>query len=367
MRFLSVNAGAMEKGNIEDSMHTLALLAALLLTPAVDDHPTIVVVVGAEGETDYGVQFNEWADRWAQAAQRGSARLVEIGGDSENVGGSLRDPHRGLGETPATLADRDRLRDLLSAEPKHAKSALWLVLIGHGTFDGQQAKFNLRGPDVSSEELAEWLKPFERPLVVINCASSSGPFINHLSGAGRVVVTATRSGHEHNYARFGDYIASAIADPAADLDKDEQTSVLEAYLAASRQVEEFYQQEARLATEHALLDDNGDSLGTPAAWFEGVRATRRAKDGAPLDGPRAHQLHLVRSAREETMPAELRDRRDKLELAIEALRDKKASLPEADYYAQLEELLLELARLYEQAEQGEKISIPSSSPDCEAD
>ena len=173
------------------------------------------------------------------------------------------------------------------------------MLIGHGTFDGHTAKFNLRGPDVTAEELAEWLKPLKRPLAVINCASASAPFINRLAGENRVVITATKSGDEQNFARFGQYISAAIADPAADLDKDGQVSLLEAYLTACRQVAEFYEQEARLATEHALLDDNGDGLGTPAAWFRGLRATQRAKDGAALDGTRAHQFHLVASDREQ--------------------------------------------------------------------
>ena len=190
------------------------------------------------------------------------------------------------GET-STISDRERLRDVLKSEASQSGQPLWVVLIGHGTFDGREAKLNLRGQDLTAEELAGWLKPIPRPLVVINCASSSGPFLKSLSGSGRVVITATRSGHEHNFARFGDYISASIADPAADLDKDGQTSLLEAYLAAAHRTEEFYKSDARLATEHALLDDNGDSLGTPADWFEGTRTTRRAKDGAALDGARA--------------------------------------------------------------------------------
>ena len=89
----------------------------------------------------------------------------------------------------------------------------------------------------------------------------------------RVVVTATRSGDEQNFARFGQYLAEAIADPRADLDKDGQVSLLEAFLTASSRVDEYYRTRSQLATEHALLDDNGDRLGTPADWFRGVRAT----------------------------------------------------------------------------------------------
>ena len=223
-------------------------------------------------------------------------------------------------------------------------------MIGHGTFDGKTAKFNLRGPDVTAAELAEWLRPFERPLAIINCASASGPFLNELSGPNRIVVTATKSGHEHNFAHFGDYISSAIVDPAADLDKDEQTSLLEAFLAAAARVADFYKEDARLATEHALIDDNGDRLGTPADWFHGVRAVKTAKDGASPDGLRAGQLPLVPSRGEQVLSAEARKRRDELEQQLAELRRQKSTLSEEEYYSQLEPLLIEIARVYDQSE-----------------
>ena len=212
------------------------------------------------------------------------------------------------------------------------------MFIGHGTYDGHAAKFNLRGPDLSAEELAEWLAPMKRPIAVIQCASASAPFINRLAGENRVVITATKSGDEQNFARFGQYMSAAIADPRADLDKDGQVSLLEAYLTACRQVDEFYEQEARLATEHALLDDNGDGLGTPAAWFRGLRATQRAKDGASLDGTRAHQFHLVASDREQQAAAgsaQATRRAGAENCRICATR--RMNLTEDDYYSRLGE------------------------------
>ena len=107
-------------------------------------------------------------------------------------------------------------------------------------------------------------------------------------------------------------------------------------MTASSRVDEYYRTHSQLATEHALLDDNGDKLGTPPNWFRGVRATQRAKDGAALDGTRAHQLHLIPSDRERGIPAELRRKRDQLELSIAALRDQKAKFGEEQYYGQLE-------------------------------
>jgi hypothetical protein len=315
-------------------MRMLLFLFASLLAVTVPafaqtnaDKATVIIVAGAAGEEEFGKQFADWAALWMKAADQGGANHVVIG----------------LGDTNG-MTDLERLKQALAAEPKESAADLWLVLLGHGTFDGREAKFNLRGPDFSATELAAWLQPFKRPLAVIDCSASSAPFMNKLAGPGRVVITATRSGSEENFARFGKYISEAIADPEADLDKDRQTSLLEAFLMASRRVAEFYKGEGRLATEHALLDDNGDGLGTPADWFRGIRAVKRAKDGAALDGQRAHQYYLVRSEQERKIPPALRARRDDLELQVAKLRDGKAKLGEDDYYSQLEPLLLELAK-----------------------
>ena len=109
---------------------------------------------------------------------------------------------------------------------------------------------------------------------------------------------------------------------------------------------EFYEGEGRLMTEHALLDDNGDRLGTPADWFQEVRAVKTAKSGVSVDGQRAGQWHLVRSPSEEKLPAEIRACRDKLEQELAALREQKSQVTEAEYLKQIEPVLLELARLY---------------------
>lgn len=293
------------------------------------DVPSVFIVVGAAGEADYQTNFVQQATAWTSACDRASARRT------------LFDGQRGT-----QTNQLDMLRAAMEAEPKLGDAALWLVLIGHGTFDGKEARVNLVGPDLSATQLGEWLKPFRRPLVVINTASASAPFLKAVSRTNRVVITSTRSGFEQNYARFGGHFAQAIGDPAADLDHDGQTSVLEAFLSATHQVTEFYKTGGRLLTEHALIDDNGDGMGTPAEWFRGTRATRKAKDGQSLDGARAHQLHLVRSAEDLSLSTEQRVRRDALELSIARLREDKAKLPEDEYYRQLEQLLVELAGLY---------------------
>ena len=316
---------------------TVALISALCTTsvpqPNLPQSQTVIVVVGAGGTEEYAEQFAHWADLWEQACSKARAKFVGIGLDNLEA-----------------QSDRAKLQEILSDESKQTDLALWLVLIGHGTFDGRTAKFNLRGPDISADDLAEWLEPIRRPTAVINSASSSAPFLTRLSSPKRVVITATKSGFEQNYSRFGKCLAEAIVDPQADLDKDGQTSLLEAFLTASHHTSEFYSAAGRLATEHALLDDNGDALGTFADWFRGIRPVQRAADGVDLDGYRAHQFHLLHSETEMRMPLDLRAERDRLELEVMELRDAKETYPEQEYFSKLQSLLSRIARIYEQTD-----------------
>lgn len=299
-------------------------------TPA-PSKPDVLLVVGAQGEPEFGTNFLQQAEPWRQACQAASANLTV-------VGLSPSDP-----SPPAD--DLHRLKSALHDLPRDGSDA-WVVLVGHGTFDGREARFNLRGPDLTASNLVEWLQPFKRRLIVVNTASASAPFLKPLSATNRIVITATRSGNEINFTRFGSRFAQAIQQPSADLDQDGQTSLLEAFLSASFQVAEFYKTEGRLATEHALIDDNGDGLGTPADWFRGLRPVKRPRDNAALDGLRAHQVHLIPSPAENQLPAPVRARRDALEIEIAELRDRKASMAETLYYAELEQRLRSLASLY---------------------
>src|SRR5436305_8230608 len=167
-------------------MQTFLALCLCLAASSAEDRPSVVVVIGAPGNPEYDVMFRQWAGQWQAAAQKTSAETIRIG----------------LAKEEAGVSDRERLRSVLAEKSTAGHEPLWLVLIGHGTSDGREAKFNLRGPDVSDIQLAEWLAPIKRPVVVLDCASASGPFLNRLSGKDRVVVTATRSGDEQNFACF---------------------------------------------------------------------------------------------------------------------------------------------------------------------
>jgi hypothetical protein len=292
----------------------------------------LVVVKGAEGTPEFGEQFKQWADQWADVASKAGATFFPIG-DSEETN------------------DLEQLKSTLESLPKEGTQPVWIVLIGHGTFSMGTAKFNLRGPDVSAQDLSTWLTPIKRPLVIVNCASSSGPFINQLSAQNRVIVTATKSGSQYNFARFGEHFANAIASMDSDLDHDEAVSVQEAFLRANSGVRDFYNAESRIATEHALIDDNGDGLGTPANMFRGIRPIAKAKDGAKLDGTFASRLTLSPTGKHLPLTDAEITLRDELESQLDQVRQKKEHMDPAEFDKIVEPILLKLAALYQRAEE----------------
>ncbi len=292
----------------------------------------LLLVTGASGAEEYHQKFQAQIQHWSRAVQAAGITLERIGETSP----SPKKP------------DAEMLKERLRALAGKAGGQLWVVLIGHGTFDGREAKFNLRGPDVTPQDLAQALKDSPREVVLIHTGSASGGFIKPLAGPKRVLVTATKGGDEVYYCRFGEYFAPAIAGlPEADLDQDKQVSVLEAFLYASKRANEFYEKEGRLATEHALIEDNGDGLGSRAETFDGLqsKATDTAKTTLP-DGARSAQVALVLNSTEARLPSHLLERRDRLELQLEQLKRERAKMPADGYYTALEKLLKELAEVY---------------------
>ncbi len=317
--------------------------------------PQMILVVGAAGASEFGEQFTQWSTQWAAIGRQAGAKVVEIGND-----------------TDLSVNDVDRLKAAIESIATEGTSSLhphWIVFIGHGTFQANVAKFNLRGPDIAVEELAKWLKSVDRGLVIVNVASSSGPFVNALSGKNRIVVTATKSGEEHNFARFGAYLPKALGDPASDLDHDDEVSLLEAVLKATSETGEFYAADDRLRTEHAIVDDNGDKLGTPAEMLGSVlrgtplKATTSPKSTSPppqLDGDLAARAILIPAVDVAKLSLDESAARAKTESELQALRKKKSSLSEDEYFTQLERLMLELAKIYQSAEKRQEL--PVSSP-----
>jgi hypothetical protein len=305
-------------------------IGGALLAPVGARADAVVIIQGAPGEATYEGVFSEWTQRWATAAEPlHQVFLVRATGEADQT----------------TISQLDQLRSILEDLTGNPPDRLWIVLIGHGTDDGRAAKFNLDGPDLNAEELDTWLEPIAVPTAVIHCGAASSRFVDYLSQPGRVIITATRSSSEVNFARFGEALSTSLAGTEGDFDKDGQTSLLEAFLRASRLTRQFYDGDGRLATEHALIDDNGDGRGTSADEFS--EQGHLVQTDPDVDGLVASQWCLAPADEERWLTPELRDRRNQLEIALRALRARQAELSEDDYYAELEPILLEIAELYE--------------------
>jgi len=293
----------------------------------------LILIIGSPGTGEYKAMFSAWADQWEAAAKQGTLNVQRIDGQD---GATLQSIEAAIAELVETDAN------------SQASSPAWIVFIGHGTDDGRSSKFNLSGPDLSAVQLQELLAKVHRPVAIVNCSSASGPFLSALSRENRVVVTATRTGSEVNFARFGKYLAESLMDPSADYDKDDQVSLLEAFLIASKRTEEYYVSDGQLATEHALLDDNGDQRGTRATAFRGIRVIATPQDeGTLLDGLRAHQWHLIPNSIDQQLSPEALQRRNQLEIELATLRTLKGTMDENEYFATLESICVELAELNE--------------------
>ena len=304
-------------------MRTFAIAALLAALPL---HATTfyLTVAGLGGEPDYEQRFKMLADE--------SDKLLKAGGADREV-----ITLQGSGATKAAV------NAALSKFAGMAKSqdALVVMLIGHGTFDGFEYKFNLPGPDISGTELAAALNkvPAARQLVV-NMTSASGGSIPALRKEGRVVVCATRTGTEKNATVFARFWVEALRDPAADTDKNETVSALEAFKYAQAKTAKFYEDQKRLATEHSVMEDTGKGSGERAP---------SAENGVGL---RAAAFPLVRFGTTKiaaTDPAKkaLLDKRDQIQAQIDELKFQKTSMAPDAYKQNLTMLLIQLSQVQE--------------------
>lgn len=302
-----------------------------------DSVPSVCLVLGAPGEPLYGNMFQQWAQRWSESTQGTAVQWIGP------VNPTQVSPAQS-GVVDGT-SDRERLKAWIDrVEQVPEEGTYWLVLMGHGTHDGKTTKFNLQGSDVSSQELGQWFSGSKHRWVIAVCGSSSGPFLAALSHPNRVVIASTKSGSESNFSRFGGFFAQSISDPESDLDHDRAISVLEAFVSASRKTQRYYVDNQLLATEQAILDDNGDGKGTPADFYRGLRLIKRSEDGK-VDGVLARGVWLKEPIQREGLSSQDRGLIEQLEKRLDDLRAKRNSMDSQRYYADLEEVFLQMARI----------------------
>ena len=217
---------------------------------------------------------------------------------------------------------------------------LLVFLVGHGTTadtaGGEDAKFNLVGPDLTASEWSDLLKPLPGRLVFVDTTGASFPFLRKLAGRGRIVLTATDSVAQRFETVFPEFFVKAFADQAADVDRSGRVSIWEAFTYASAGVRQWFEQKGELPTERPLLDDTGGGVG-------------REAQAPGVDGAVARTTYLEPEPVVE-MPgdaalATLFRRRAALENALEELKARKESLAPNQYAAELEKVLTELARV----------------------
>jgi len=287
----------------------------------VDPNKFAVIINGAGGEPEYAKQFEQWSK------ELGSVLSERFGFDSKQI--------RALTEKQATAEEVKRTFASLKLQ-LDANNLLFVFLIGHGSFDGKESKFNLIGPDLPASEYNVLLSALPtRRIVVFNMASASGEFIKSLAAKGRIVITATRNGQETNATRFTGFLIAALNANDGDTDQDGHTSVLEAFVYATRLTDDFYKRAGRLASEHAMIDDNGDGVGHEKVEAgEGLLARATYLDSLSVD-----------EAAASAATGKLLKERTRLEGEIEQLIARKQSMPENEYEANLERLFIELAKV----------------------
>jgi len=283
-----------------------------------------VTVAGLGGEPDYEQRFTGLAkdlDKLFKASSTEAHVYTLMGADS----------------------NRAHMTDILNTIAREAKPEddFVLILIGHGTYDGVQYKFNLAGPDISAEELASLCNhiPSKRQLIV-NTTSSSGGSIPALQKPGRAVITATKSGTEKNATVFARYWVEALQDPTADMDKNEVITALEAFQYADRKTAEFYDSQKRLATEHPNFEDTGKGQPVRAAATD-------TGEGLLLSTFTVLRMGAAQQAANDPAKRELMAKKEELEQKIDVLKYQKAAMDPGDYKTQLTQALVDLARVQE--------------------
>ncbi len=313
-------------------------LLGLALWPSISSAQTrALIVTGLGAEPKYQQQFRSLGSRLSTALSSKygipEANIAWVGEDST----STAKTYRGRATSQNILREIERISG--AAKPN---DQVLIILIGHGSGQGEETKVNIPGPDMTAKDFNSLLARFAgQRLAFLNLTTASGDALPILSFPNRIVVTATKSAYERNESQFARFFVDAIdKDGVADVDKDGRVSLLEAYRYAAQETRKSYEADERLLTEHAQLDDDGNGKGSDLpdgrSAGDGLLSRRFFLDAGGAAGrqasadPRLNKLYA-----------------DKFEVEdkIDALKQRKAQMKEDAYYAELEPLLVSLAKL----------------------
>ena len=314
--------------------YLFALVAALIPFSHAAAQSHVLVVSGLGGEPRNVDLFYELGKSFVESAR--ARHGVEAG----NVVWLSEDPARNaaLIKGPSNKETIEKEIARIASVAKAGEHVV-IMLIGHGSSQGAEGKFNMPGPDLSSTDFQKLLEPLSAQKVgFVNLSSGSGDFIPVLSAPNRVIITATKTGFERNEPHFPKYFVESFAKDVADADKDGRISLFEAYDYGRKEVVRFYEAEGRLLTEHAMLDDNGDKKGMHEPDPRAAAADGSASRTFYITG----RVAASAAAKDPRIAALLQEKAD-IEAAIETLRRGKPGMDSTVYSAQLEKLLVDLA------------------------
>jgi hypothetical protein len=281
--------------------NTIAFLSLVPLLANAELH--VVVVEGIGGNETYSEQFAGQVEAIVAASSTMTSenRIQVFSGDAVSRDAIL-----------AHFADLGEATD--------AADQVAVYLVGHGSFDDFQYKFNIAGPDLTDTDLQQALDSLSsKNQLLVNTSSASGAIAENLANDNRLLVMATRSGGERHATRFGNYFVAALNDSAADLNKNQIVSVAEAFAFAERQVIDYFERNDSLATEHARMEGSrGDRFGIA-------------------------RLTVRRQVRGDDELQELLATRESLNAEIDELRLSRDAMAPDEYQTALLQKMLELA------------------------
>lgn len=324
------------QGHSLTSQLRMAVFLAMLWLPlmpepafAQDDPAAAVIINGLGGMPEYEENFVAWSDKLESIfRKRLGDNVFRYDGRTQGADEILK----GLASIPSKIPEQGEV---------------WIFLVGHGNHDGEHYKLQIKGPDITGQDLAGLLAALgDRHVYIVAGSSASGALLPILSGRNRVVVTATRNARERQPPLFLSFFLEAAESPLADTNKNGRVSLLEAFVFARAKVAEWFTERGRLQTEHPVLNDQAQfSLGADEKRDGEDLPEPDLETGSGLLAAAAYLAAPPEKAYRTLEAQELAKQRTKIEREIEDLKFRKAELPSEEYYKKLEELLVKLAQL----------------------
>jgi hypothetical protein len=252
---------------------------------AVEGTRRALIICGHPGDKAHRKPFAETVEKLRESltTRFGFAApdvRVQFGGPVAEGEGPVLSGVRGGATKEEIEAEAAYLREHLRPQ-----DTLWVIVIGHSHYDGKHSYFNIPGPDIHEQDFAKLFAGLEaREQAFFITIPASGFYIKPLSAKGRIVMTATEPDLEVNETAFPLALAEVLSAPPPpaeyDADHDARLTMFDLYIAVARNVAQRYVTDELLATEHSLLDDNGDGRGTELQIdYLTVAQGGRAKEG----------------------------------------------------------------------------------------